>query len=123
MANYLNKEIPMKKGKVRMYWSACPKGCGVHGVADIGFEGAKAKDEEGNFCDGVKIFIGGKATKEIVEARQLSKAIPIQKAQEVVKELLTIYKNEMINDESFESFDSRVLSKLTIEEIQAKVGL
>ncbi len=123
MANYLNKEIPMKKGKVRMYWSACPKGCGVHGVADIGFEGAKAKDEEGNFCDGVKIFIGGKATKQIEEARQLSKAIPIKKAQEVVKELLTIYKNEMIDDESFESFDSRVLSKLAIEEIQAKVGL
>ena len=43
MALYLNSHIPISNAKVRMYWSACPKGCGVHGVADIGFEGAKAK--------------------------------------------------------------------------------
>ena len=123
MAVYLNQYIPIEEGKVRMYWSACPKGCGVHGVADIGFEGAIAKDENGKRCDGVKIFIGGKATTSILEARQLSKAIPIAKAQEVVKELLTIYKNERIEDESFENFDSRVLANLSIEEIQQKIGL
>lgn len=43
-----------------------------------------------NSCDGVKIFIGGKATTSILEARQLSKAIPLPKAQEVVKELLEL---------------------------------
>mgnify|MGYP003618216650 CR=1 FL=1 len=123
MAIYLNQYVPIEDAKIRMYWSACPKGCGVHGVADIGFEGAKAKDENGEFCDSVKIFIGGKATTSIQEARQLSKAIPIAKAQEVTKELLTIYKNERINNESFENFDSRVLSFLTIEEIQQRVGL
>lgn len=123
MALYLNTHVPIPNAKIRMYWSACPKGCGVHGVADIGFEGAIAKDENGKKCDGVKIFIGGKATSNILEARQLSKAIPMKKAQEVVKELLIIYKNEMINNESFENFDSRVLSTLSIDEIQKKVGL
>ena len=123
MAFYLNEHIPMEKGKIRMYWSACPKGCGVHGVADIGFEGAKAKDEDGIACDGVKIFLGGKATTKILEARQLSKAIPLKKAQEVVKNLIEIYKNERIDDETFENFDSRVLSNLTVEEIQSKIGL
>lgn len=123
MAVYLNQYVPIKNGKVRMYWSACPKGCGVHGVADIGFEGAKAKDENGKACDGVKIFIGGKATTSILEARQITKAIPIAKAQEVVKELLTIYKNERIGTESFENFDSRILANLTIEQIQEKIGL
>jgi len=123
MANYLNKHIPIENGKVRMYWSACPKGCGIHGVADIGFEGAKAKDEDRNPCDGVKIFLGGKATNSILEARQISKAIPIPKAQEVVKELLTIYKNERLKSETFESFDTRVLSHLSVEEIQEKIGL
>ena len=123
MAVYLNQYVPIQDGKVRMYWSACPKGCGVHGVADIGFEGAKAKDEEGKACDGVKIFVGGKATTSILEARQLSKAIPIPKAQEVVRELLTIYKNEKLENESFENFDSRILSLLTTEQIQARIGL
>lgn len=123
MAIYLNQYIPIENAKVRMYWSACPKGCGVHGVADIGFEGAIAKDENGNSCDGVKIFIGGKATNSVLEARQLTKAIPIAKAQEVVKELLTIYKNERIENESFEYFDSRFLSTLTVEEIKQRIGL
>ena len=123
MAHYLNTHIPIKDGKVRMYWSACPKGCGIHGVADIGFEGAKAKDEEGNSCYGVKIFLGGKAANSILEARQLSKAIPLPKAQEVTKELLSIYKNEKFDNETFESFDSRVLSTLSIETIQSRIGL
>ena len=99
------------------------KSYGVHGVADIGFEGAIAKDKDGIACDGVKIFLGGKATTKILEARQLSKAIPLKKAQEVVKNLIEIYKNERIDDETFENFDTRVLSNLTVEEIQSKIGL
>ena len=123
MAEYLNKEIPIKNGKVRMYWSACPKGCGIHGVADIGFEGAKAKDEEGNSCYGVKIFLGGKAASSILEARQLTKAVTMPKAQELTRELINIYKNEKEENETFESFDTRVLSHLEIEEIQTRIGL
>ena len=123
MALYLNTHIPISDAKIRMYWSACPKGCGVHGVADIGFEGAIAKDENGSSCNGVKIFIGGKATKSVLEARQLTKAISIPKAQEVVKELLNIYKTQKLENESFESFDSRILSILSIEEIQNRIGL
>ncbi len=123
MALYLNTHIPISDAKIRMYWSACPKGCGVHGVADIGFEGAIAKDENGISYNGVKIFIGGKATKSILEARQLTKAISIPKAQEVVKELLNIYKTQKFENESFETFDSRILTILSIEEIQKKIGL
>ena len=123
MANYLNTNIPIANGKVRMYWSACPKGCGIHGVADIGFEGAKAKDDEGNSCYGVKIFIGGKAASSILEARQLTKAITMSKAQEVTAQLLKIYKDEKTENETFESFDSRFLSNLEIEEIQTRIGL
>ncbi len=36
---------------------------GVHGIADIGFEGCKAKDSGGNRVDGVHLFLGGKITK------------------------------------------------------------
>lgn len=118
MANYLNKEIPLENGKIRMYWSACPKGCGIHGVADIGFEGAIAKDKEGNRCNGVKIFLGGKATKSIKEARQITKAITLNEAKIFVKKLITIYKNERLEDESFEDFETRVLSKLDNEELE-----
>lgn len=117
MASFLHKEVPIADGKVRMYWSACPKGCGIHGVADIGFEGCKAKDEEGNKVDGVHIFIGGKATKEAKEARVLYKALPLKEAKYKVKRLMEYYRDERDSGESFESFDSRVLSGLSSDEI------
>ena len=117
MANFLQKEVPIAGGKVRMYWSACPKGCGIHGIADIGFEGCKAKDEEGKNVDGVHIYLGGKATKEAQEARQLFKALPLKIAQEKVKQLMLLYREKRLENESFESFDSRILAKMPIEKI------
>lgn len=122
MANFLQREVPIEGGKVRMYWSACPKGCGIHGVADIGFEGCKAKDEAGNKVDGVHILIGGKATQEAKEARVLFKSLPLPVAQQKVKRLMEMYRDERREGESFEAFDSRVLSGLSIEELTKRVG-
>lgn len=119
MANFLAKEVPIKDAKVRMYWSACVKGCGIHGIADIGFEGCKAKDEEGNTCLGVHILLGGKATKEAKEARVLYKSVPLTQAKYLVKELMLKYKSERLENESFEAYDSRVLSYLSVDEIVA----
>lgn len=122
MANFLSHEVPIKNGKVRMYWSGCVKGCGIHGVADIGFEGCKAKDEDGNSCYGVHIFLGGKATLEAQEARILAKSVPLEKAKYIVRDLMLKYRNEKLEFESFESFDSRVLNKLSIEDILLQIN-
>jgi len=123
LSTYLSKEIPMSHGKIRIYWSACPKGCGIHGIADIGLEGCKAKDETGKSVDGVHIFLGGKATTHAQEARMLYKAVPLTKAKEIIKRLIEIYKNERLAGESFEIFDTRVLHRLSIEEIVEKITL
>jgi ferredoxin-nitrite reductase len=94
-----------------MNWSACPKGCGVHGIADIGFEGCKAKDEDGNRVDGVHIFIGGKITREAKEAHTLHKALPLVEAKYHVKYLLKTYANHKQRAETYEAFDDRFLSR------------
>jgi ferredoxin-nitrite reductase len=75
MAKYLHETVPMDEGKIRLYWSACPKGCGLHGIADIGFEGCIVKDSEGNKTEGVHIFLGGKATTCAAEARLIVKSV------------------------------------------------
>lgn len=121
MAEFLEKELPLDGGKIRMHWSACPKGCGIHGIADIGFEGCKAKDAEGNSCFGVHIFIGGKASFEAKEARKIYKSVPLSDAKHLVKNIVTLYKNERLEGESFEAYDSRTLALLTPEEIIEKV--
>jgi len=117
MANFLSKEVALEDGKVRMYWSGCVKGCGAHGIADIGFEGCKTKDEDGNACYGVHIYLGGKATKEAKEARILYKSLPLTQAKYKVKNLVKLYKDTKKENESFESFDDRILSSLSSQEI------
>ncbi len=110
MANFLNSELSIESAVVRMNWSACPKGCGVHGIADIGFEGCKAKDDEGNRVDGVHVFVGGKITREAREAHILHKALPITEAKHHVKYLLKTYASYKKRGESYEAFDDRFLS-------------
>jgi ferredoxin-nitrite reductase len=121
MAEFLHKEVPLSDAKVRMYWSACPKGCGIHGIADIGFEGCKAKDENGQSCYGVHIFLGGKASLEAKEARVIYKSILLSEAKYKVKKIIQLYKEQRVAGESFESFDTRVLSHLDQESLIAKI--
>ncbi len=110
MAHYLKSAVGIENGMVRMNWSGCPKGCGVHGIADIGFEGCKAKDSEGNRVDGVHLFLGGKITKEAREARVLHRTLPITEAKYHVKYLLEAYAKLRQKGESFEEFEERYLS-------------
>jgi ferredoxin-nitrite reductase len=110
MAHYLNSEVPIENATVRMNWSACPKGCGVHGIADIGFEGCKAKDDDGNRVDGVHIFVGGKITRLAKEAHTLHKALPLTEAKHHVKYLLKTYATFKQRGETYEAFDDRFLS-------------
>ncbi|WP_345975533.1 ferredoxin--nitrite reductase [Sulfurimonas sp. HSL3-7] len=121
MAEFLDRELPMESGKIRMHWSACPKGCGIHGIADIGFEGCKAKDAEDKSCFGVHIFVGGKASFEAVEARQVFKAVPLTEAKEVVKKIVALYVNERLEGESFELYDTRVLQALSVDQLRDKI--
>ena len=115
MAEYLRSEINIESGMVRMNWSACPKGCGVHGIADIGFEGCKAKGSDGKRVDGVHLFLGGKITREAKEARILHKSLPITEAKYHVKYLLKLYDKLKERGETFESFEDRYLAQYSYQ--------
>jgi ferredoxin-nitrite reductase len=110
MAEFLSSEVPLEEGKIRMYWSACPKGCGLHGIGDIGFEGCKAK-KRGVLVDGVHILLGGKVSREGQEGRGILKSVPLEEAGYLVKELMIVYRDQKHPGESFEMFESRLLSQ------------
>ena len=110
MAEYLSKEVPLSEdARVRMYWSACPKGCGIHGLGDIGFEGCKAK-YNGESTSGVHISVGGKLVSEGQEGHTVIKAAPLVLAKEYVAALANEYKRLRVKGESFEKFYDRVLA-------------
>ena len=109
MSEYLSKSVPLESGSVRMYWSACVKGCGIHEVGDIGFEGCKAK-VNGETEDGVHITIGGKLIGEGKNGYTVIKSAPLRFSRFYVETLVLEYKKLRLNNESFEKFHDRVLA-------------
>lgn len=110
MSSYLAKNVPLSEdARVRIYWSACPKGCGIHGLGDIGFEGCKAK-YEGESTSGVHISIGGKLVSEGVEGHTVIKSAPLIVAKKYVAALMREYDRLREKNESFERFYDRVLA-------------
>lgn len=108
MAKYLDEKVPLESGRIRMYWSACVKGCGIHGLGDIGFEGCKTKIK-GETVDGVNISIGGKLVSEGKEGYTILKSAPLKYAPQYIESLALEYKRHKGKDETFESFNDRVL--------------
>ncbi len=117
MSTYLDEKVPLEKGRVKMYWSACVKGCGIHGLGDIGFEGCKTK-VNGVSEGGVNISIGGKLVSSGVEGRTVLKSAPLRYAKYYVQTLMMEYKKHRVTDENFEQFNDRVLSLFS----SAKIG-
>ncbi len=110
MSAYLSDTVPLEEGLIRMYWSACVKGCGIHGVGDIGFEGCKAK-VEGKSTYGVHILLGGKLTGEGAEGHSVMKTVPLIYAKYYVESIMLEYRRMKKPGESFERFYDRVLSQ------------
>ncbi len=117
LAKYLEKTVPLEKDcKIRMYWSACVKGCGLHDLGDIGFEGCKSK-VNGVSEYGVHIFLGGNTTGESRMGESIMKSIPLRFAHKFIEELVSEYKKLKLKGENFEEFYERVLCKISKQAI------
>jgi ferredoxin-nitrite reductase len=112
MGEYLAREVPMEDAKMRLYWSACVKGCGIHGAGDLGFLGCKTKYKNQTVL-GVDIFIGGTLSGEGGEGHLLLKGIVLEQAREYVAELMRQYRDLRTPKESLEKFISRLQTRYT----------
>ncbi len=110
MSEYLSKSVALNDAMIRIYWSACVKGCGIHELGDIGLLGCKTKLES-QTVSGVDIILGGKLVSESTEAKIVLKSIPIVYAKYYIEELVLEYKRLKLPNESFEKFFDRVLTK------------
>ncbi|NJL63915.1 MAG: ferredoxin--nitrite reductase [Methylacidiphilales bacterium] len=72
---------------VRIHWTGCPNSCGQPQVADIGLMGTKAR-KNGKPVEGVDIYMGGKVGKDASLGTCVTKGIPCEDLQPVLRELL-----------------------------------
>ncbi|KAB8334495.1 ferredoxin--nitrite reductase [Scytonema tolypothrichoides VB-61278] len=82
----LEAEVELTR-PVRIHWTGCPNSCGQPQVADIGLMGTKAR-KNGKPVEGVDIYMGGKVGKEAQLGTCVTKGIPCEDLQPVLRELL-----------------------------------
>lgn len=73
---------------VRMHWTGCPNTCGQVQVADIGFMGCMARDENGKPCEGVDVFLGGRIGSDSHLADVYKKSVPCKDLVPLVVDIL-----------------------------------
>lgn len=76
---------------VRMHWTGCPNTCGQVQVADIGFMGCMARDENGKATEGVDIFLGGRIGSDSHLAEVYKKGVPCKDLVPIVADILVKY--------------------------------
>lgn len=116
MSEFLSRTVPIENAKVRLYWSACIKGCGIHGAGDLGFVGCKVP-RDGKTTLGVDIFLGGSLSHNDEEAKLFLKGITLEEAPHYVAELMKLYRDCRLGDESLEQFIKRLRNHYEISEI------
>ncbi len=72
---------------VRIHWTGCPNSCGQPQVADIGLMGTKAR-KDGKAVEGVDIYMGGKVGNNAHLGSCVTKGIPCEDLQPVLRGLL-----------------------------------
>ncbi|NPB05379.1 MAG: nitrite/sulfite reductase [Aquificae bacterium] len=88
---------------LRMHWSACAKGCGSHGAADLGFVGTKLR-VGGEVVEGVEVFLGGTPRSE---GKPVGK-VPLKGLERRLEDLLWFFFENRLPGEDFTAFVRRV---------------
>ena len=101
IAKYLAERIPIDT-PIRLHWSACVKGCGQHGAADVGFVGTKMKIN-GEAVLAVEVFLGG---NHFTKAKKVGK-VPLEGLEKRLEDLFRYYLNERRRGETFFHFVHR----------------
>lgn len=73
---------------IRMHWTGCPNTCGQVQVADIGFMGCMARDENGKPVEGADVYVGGRIGSDSHLAQVYKKSVPCKDLVPLVVEIL-----------------------------------
>jgi len=75
LAQQLNVLLP-EAPSLRMHWSGCPHPCGLHHIADIGFQASRVRID-GEVVDAADVFVGGKLGRDARLATKVMEGVPL----------------------------------------------
>ena len=92
---------------LRLQLDGCPHACGQHWVADLGFQGTTARDEEGTRRQAYDIFLRGGLGPGAAIGRPLFRRILTEELDRAVEGLIQGWLDHRVEEETFTEFCRR----------------
>ncbi|WP_134701431.1 nitrite/sulfite reductase [Ammoniphilus sp. YIM 78166] len=115
LAQYLDDTVDLDT-PLRLHMVGCPNSCGQRQIADIGFQGALVKTEQG-MVDAFDIHVGGTLGIDARFNQKLKARVKADQLGPVVAQMIGVYKEERLENEEYWKYVDRV----GVEHIQATV--
>jgi len=109
---YLDSKIKLDT-PIRIHFTGCPNSCGQKHIADISLQGALIKTEDS--CDeAFTIWLGGTLNNGGKFAENLNYRVKSTDVHIVLEKIINFFKENKLEDETFNEFISRVGIKDTV---------
>ncbi|WP_018131623.1 nitrite/sulfite reductase [Effusibacillus pohliae] len=106
IAEYLDEHVELDT-PVRIHVNGCPNSCGQQQIADIGLQGSLTKID-GKMVDAFDLSIGGVLGPDAAFNTKLKGRIPGDQVAKAIAHLVTFFKENRRDGESFHAFVKRV---------------
>ena len=118
LAKELAGEADPEVMKMHIKISGCPNSCGQHQIADIGFYGNARKlgDRQIPYY---QLLLGGKIDSNGVHFGRQVMAVPARPVPDIIRELISAYKEHREDGESFSDWAARTPDDAIIERLRA----
>ncbi len=108
LVQILEKRLPDFDQPVAIHVNGCPNSCARIQVADIGFKGIRALDENGNDVEGFQVHLGGRLGQGAGFGKTVKGLrLPAERVPAYVENLLRTYEEQREADEAFSDWALR----------------
>jgi sulfite reductase beta subunit-like hemoprotein len=114
----LEERFGTRIADLRLHLDGCPHACAQHWIADLGFQGTTARDEEGKRRQAYDIFVRGGLAPAPAIGRPLFRRVPTEELNAAVEGLVGGWLDGRVDGETFQAFCER----LTDDELGGLAG-
>jgi sulfite reductase beta subunit-like hemoprotein len=107
LIEHLEERFGADIAPLRLQLDGCPHACGQHWVADLGFQGTTARDEQGARRQAYDIFLRGGLGPGAAIGRPLFRRILSEELDRAVEGLIQGWLDQRVEDEPFTEFCRR----------------